>query len=199
MLLERCAPGDWRDENHFIFVAEPGETRVDVLRLLFKEFVPALFPHAPYMFPRHRWTGADITFRDVGLPMNVHGLFTASYMSYLNVEYGDEDPDDRPVAQPELQLVPLEGQQGAPEGPEGEGPAADAKPPQESSGAPAPGAQKADHPRKAFADQSKAYRGQARAWLATGPSIQILFFRAVLGPIKRFLEMELDGKREVGD
>eukprot|EP00959_Pyramimonas_sp_CCMP1952_P409420 8580379-Pyramimonas_sp.AAC.1 len=57
MLLERCVPGDWGDQRHFAFVARPDESRAGVLRLLIKEFVPALFPHAPHLFPRNRWTG----------------------------------------------------------------------------------------------------------------------------------------------
>ena len=41
----------------------------------------------------------------------------------------------------------------------------------------------------AFAKQNKAYRGSARDWLATKPSIRLLFFTAVLVHIKKFLEM----------
>eukprot|EP00959_Pyramimonas_sp_CCMP1952_P282742 5909694-Pyramimonas_sp.AAC.1 len=193
MLLERCVPGDWRDQRHFVFVARPDESRADVLRLLFEKFVPALFPHAPHLLPRNRWTGIDITFRDVGLPMNIHGLFIDTYMGYLNVEYGGETLDGKPVGVPALPLALVDEQhddhqegvaeaEQAPDGADGQVPEA----------APAAQAKKPDHPCKVFADQSKAFRGQARDWLVTEPSIKLLFFRSVLNPIKRFLEMELE-------
>eukprot|EP00959_Pyramimonas_sp_CCMP1952_P357252 7480693-Pyramimonas_sp.AAC.1 len=117
--------------------------------------------------------------------MNSRGLFIDTYMGYLNVEHGGETLDGKPVGAPALPLALMDDQHDDHQ----EGVAEAEQAPDDAGGqvpeaAPAAQAKKPDHPRKVFADQSRAFRGQARDWLATEPSIKLLFFRSVLSPIK---------------
>ena len=86
LAILRCAPGDWRDHTRFELLREYlGQTMEEALSRVEKFFIPALFGHAPFVFPEHRWTGKENTFRDIGLPASIHALYQDGYIEYLVV------------------------------------------------------------------------------------------------------------------
>jgi hypothetical protein len=68
--LLKLAPGDWRLKDRWPWVRVAGETEEQILELLYEGVVPLLWVE----FPRSRWTGAEKTFSDIGLPVCVHDV-----------------------------------------------------------------------------------------------------------------------------
>ena len=84
-ILLQCAGGDWRDDTGFQFLVKSDglRRRVDILKMLYKHLVPALAGHVPASFPRHRWTGALKSVRDVGLMACCHNLLRRTYDEFM--------------------------------------------------------------------------------------------------------------------
>ena len=72
--LLRLLPGDWRVHGTLVWKRLSGETKEQVVNILSTSLTPLLFGHAPFEFPRSRWTGAERTFEDVGLPACIHNM-----------------------------------------------------------------------------------------------------------------------------
>jgi hypothetical protein len=66
------APGDWRVKGEYQWKRVGTETADHVLELLDEYLIPLFWGRAPWEFPRNRWTGANKTFRDIGVPTCVH-------------------------------------------------------------------------------------------------------------------------------
>jgi len=186
MVLERCAPGDWRDPS-FVYVRVGNESRQDVLRLLFTQFVPALFGSCPNSFPRSRWTGAEKTFRDIGLPLNIHNLLADSYMEYMCERHDEEagehgggaQADDWEGGDASQRALPIACQEvvvydGPPEGPHDD----------RGQDRPLVG--------RTWAEQNKQHRGKAKEWLQSEPATRVLLQAAVHRPLMRLLAQELE-------
>ena len=95
-ILLRCCPGDWRDRDHIYFIASPDVTKQDVLRLLFRVLVPPLFGHCPHRYPDHRWSGYDVTLKDMGLPGSIHNWGAEAYSDMMHTYFSDEVTQQRP-------------------------------------------------------------------------------------------------------
>ena len=106
--IERCAPGDGRDHEAFVFVAPQGTTRRQVLKVLFLEFVPALFGSCPRKFPRSRWTGAVDGVRQIGLPSCIHNLFADAFDVYMRGKDDGPAAPEVPAAPPRLDDQPVD-------------------------------------------------------------------------------------------
>lgn len=187
LVVERCAGGDWRDGEHFYYLAAPGESRTEVLRELFEVFVPFLFGHCPRIFPRSRWTGALQCLRDIGLPLVIHQLLPDAFKEYLAAirdpqhisalipannmgSQADELAGAPPGDAGQLALVPLD----APSFEE------------QSRALPQPAVD------AATADENKANRGAAMAWLRTDPGDFVVYFALLMDPLMSFMGSELD-------
>ena len=72
------------------FVAPEGTSLQEVRMVLFRTLVPALFGHCPHQYPEHRWTGVDITLRDLGLPACLHGLGGFAYSEMMRLSFSTE-------------------------------------------------------------------------------------------------------------
>lgn len=183
--LVACAPGDWRDPDVFLYVAKQGQSRAEVLQLLYREFVPALFGCCPKVFPRHRWVGALDTLRQIGLPMNLNALFTDAFLDFMGTHMPEEDIARQEI--PIMDEVQVAHQAGD---------ALQAAAPALLGTSGAGGAEQVD-PRSAavgatWAEQNRAYRGEARAWLATKPASRLIVMAATLRPLARFMSHELE-------
>lgn len=184
VVLETCAPGDWRDQNEFLYPIKPGESRNDVLRLLFKTFVPALFGHCPKLFPRHRWTGALDTLRDIGLPLNLNGLFVAAFEELLGT-LAQKESGSALAQAPPANVGNGDGAQGGARWASVPFVEAEAGPdPAQAPTGPSGGA--------TWAEQNRAHRGDARSWLGTKPASKMLIMAATLRPLGRFMLAELE-------
>ena len=86
-IVSRCASGDWRKRGVFEYMAVKGETRSQVLKVLYRQFVPALVGHTPRTFPRSRWTGAELALADYGMLSMIHGLLEAAYTEYMRESF----------------------------------------------------------------------------------------------------------------
>ena len=90
-VLEKCVPGDWREPN-LALIAPLGTTKAQALKTLFQNLVPCLWGHCPFRYPVHRWTGSRKTFRDLGLPLNIHNLEESTYIMMLDMFFKSEAP-----------------------------------------------------------------------------------------------------------
>ena len=189
LILERSAGGDWQDRESWVYLAAPGETRVDALRSLYQDLVPALFGHCPRVLMRSRWTGCRESFRDVGLPLAVHGLLEDTFEEYMALVRDPRPP--APVALPTVEDVeqPEEapGDSGDPPGPFAIVPV----PLEEPEGEPVQAApQVCLNP--VTADENRANRGNARTWLRTRPTYVFIYMALFLNPLMDFMHSELD-------
>ena len=80
--LLRLAPGDWRVAGEWAWLREGQETVDQVLELLYEGVVPIFWGHAPFEFPRARWTGCEKTFQDLGLPIVIHNVEHETMMEF---------------------------------------------------------------------------------------------------------------------
>eukprot|EP00971_Amphidinium_carterae_P352411 6492583-Amphidinium_carterae.1 len=74
-LLSSVATGDWRKEELEVYVAAGVSYDATELRLLvIKGLIIALVSTVFHTYPRHRWTGADLSTDQVGLLLAVHNV-----------------------------------------------------------------------------------------------------------------------------
>ena len=83
--LDKYASGDWRKKGTWEYLARPGETRTSVLKAMLKDLVPLLAGHCPLSFPRHRWTGANHSLRDLGLLQCIHGFMQGAFAEFMSL------------------------------------------------------------------------------------------------------------------
>jgi len=175
--LLRLAPGDWRIKGRWDWERIAGETEEQILDLLFDGVVPLLWGHAPFEFPRSRWTGSDRTFEDIGVPCNIHDVQLESFKEFRAMLGEAVNAAPRPFVGPGVPAAVAPLAPAAP--PVGPAPAAlglgvlDALAPVDPAGADAlvvagdaADADWADKPRK-----NKAHRTNALEWLFTDPGL----------------------------
>lgn len=66
--------GDWQCATEVQHFAPTGGGSTARDAVADEECLPILLPHLLHLFPRHPWTGANITFREAGLLCVVHGF-----------------------------------------------------------------------------------------------------------------------------
>jgi hypothetical protein len=162
----------------FIYVASNNETRAQVFKVRFKYLVPAFSASAPRTFPDHRWTGADDTFRAIGIPSCVHGFFDEVYLEYLASYHQDafaasalrdmrlaagqdvvRDVGDVPIAAVPGEAIVLY----------------DAAHPMHAA---LPAA-------NSYAEENRQHRGKARRFFESAPGTRLVLFMAVYLPAMR--------------
>lgn len=90
IILEVLAPGDWRNPM-YEWLRRSGETLEDVVTLIIKYVVPLFWGHAPFKFPRERWTGHRRTLKDIGLPNCVHDMGRQGWQQFME-DLGEHAP-----------------------------------------------------------------------------------------------------------
>eukprot|EP00959_Pyramimonas_sp_CCMP1952_P260559 5448304-Pyramimonas_sp.AAC.1 len=80
--LLKMAPGDWRVRGDYAWKRMGDETVEQVSDMLADVLLPLLYAHAPFEFPRNRWTGLDKTMADHGVPCCLHNLHAECFVQY---------------------------------------------------------------------------------------------------------------------
>jgi hypothetical protein len=187
-ILECCAPGDWRRINKFIFVVKSGTSRDAVFKFISENlFYGLFFNHTPFKYPDAKWTGADKTFRDCGLPMNIHGTLQNSWFEYMLRYHANEVPAHVkaafPVGAPALMI--LDTTAGSAWAGMEEGAAAD-----DSTAPPLPPPPGAEGG-QSWANFNKGQRGAAHRWMTQRSALMLLTNASLLSPFFFYLVAEL--------
>lgn len=86
ILLVLCPNGDWRAPKvqHFVPPGMAGSTsRALLLEHVTAGLITAMCASQPEVYPRHRWTGADISTDRLGVLESCHQLLSTSYRRFL--------------------------------------------------------------------------------------------------------------------
>jgi hypothetical protein len=82
--LDQLAKGRWSNHTEVeVFLPDGVELTSVVRRAFAKRLSFALVPIVPRIYPRSRWTGADLALGDVGLVQACHGLFRPAYRKWV--------------------------------------------------------------------------------------------------------------------
>ena len=86
VLLMLLPNGDWRSRRIEVFVDDVSQlSAAEAERQLANGLVAALAGSTFQVYPRHRWTGADVAFDRCGLLEAVHGLGAGAYRHFLRL------------------------------------------------------------------------------------------------------------------
>ena len=92
-----------------------GETRTQALRSLEAILVPYVVGHAPFAFPKHRWTGMQKSLCDLGILSCAHDFLGIVYEECIVVHHAGTEPLRRPAREdpPPEDLAPAGGRAAA--------------------------------------------------------------------------------------
>lgn len=98
-VIDALANGDWTNHRVIEHWSPVATTREAVVHRFQKQFVWAVASSAPHIYPRHRWTGAEITLRWVLTLQSCHGLLDSVYAEWFGKKRDPADPapPDRPA------------------------------------------------------------------------------------------------------
>eukprot|EP00971_Amphidinium_carterae_P118506 2347774-Amphidinium_carterae.1 len=85
-VLKRLATGDWRDEVAVQFVIVPGQahqSKEELSQLLESGLTWVMAGCRPRLYPRHRWTGAEICVDQLAKVEMVHKLLSKSFKRFV--------------------------------------------------------------------------------------------------------------------
>ncbi|CAK0904685.1 unnamed protein product, partial [Prorocentrum cordatum] len=91
-VIDALANGDWTNHHVIEHWSPVPTTREAVVHRFQKQFVWAVASSAPHIYPRHRWTGAEITLRWVLTLQSCHGLLDAVYAEWFGKKRCPADP-----------------------------------------------------------------------------------------------------------
>ena len=81
-VIESITNGDWtRTDCLEVWVAKPTSVR-ELIHLLQSKWIQAVCGAAPFVYPRHRWAGAEHTMRWILVLRSVHGLLATTYSQW---------------------------------------------------------------------------------------------------------------------
>lgn len=194
VLLVLCPNGDWRAPKVQHYVA-PGEVcKVDhslLLERVTAGMITALAAKQPEVYPRHRWTGADLCTDQFGVLEACHRLLSTSFKRFVTGYEGGLHSDRRlpqppqgkpaeasgysaaggseavpaPLAE-EAALVPLGDPSGLPDG--------------DSSSQPPGGG-------TAWAEVNALHRRVAAEWISSRPMAKLVLQRVAMEPLRQLL------------
>ena len=87
-LLLRVMNGDWRDHKNIQYYTDKVDSLTNedlVVQWMTSVLLEVYLCRKPFVYPRHRWTGADRSLDWVGSLESCHGLFTATYTHFLKL------------------------------------------------------------------------------------------------------------------
>ncbi|CAK0875107.1 unnamed protein product, partial [Prorocentrum cordatum] len=170
-LLLKIAPGDWRVHGVYQRQRIGDETEEQVADLISDTLIPLLYSHAPFEYPRNRWTGVDKAMADHGIPCCIHNLQAECFSSFgqtwakYGVEDGrvDEDCGDGLDGGGEVDLA------------DGAEPAPDLR----------------EAPNADMAKKNRSHRDKAEAWFRSSPADRLLGIRHAADPMIHYMHSRL--------
>ena len=184
MLLSLLPNGDWRSNDIEVWTgsAPANMGKAALQNMVVNGLVTALAGCMFEIYPRHRWTGADVAIDRCGLLAIVHNLGPGAYRRYLATfkpsEKGRQGEGDRQAAE----LMVIAGRQGRGDG----------------GAAPDPGhIAAADGSGEAAADASnwQAFNSRSRsvagAWWDSEPKVRLIIIRLVMEPARSLMSSYL--------
>ena len=162
-----CCPGDWRDTSKLEFAAPAGTTKQEVMTLLKRFFGTLVVGHCPFLCSQNKWTGSEQTYRDLGLPLCIHGLFYQAFRHYLAVNHKSSTSQ-----------ASAGGGQAVPEAL----PILDVDAPTPNQSVAEPSANET-----ASAAENRQHRRCAQIWLDSSPTPLLLWVTMVTAPARRYL------------
>ena len=72
-------------------ILRAGQSLEQALEEICLVFVPCLAGIVPHCFPRQRWTGAEVTLRQLGLFEHCHGLLALTYLEWMAQWHHDDN------------------------------------------------------------------------------------------------------------
>ena len=187
--LLRLLPGDWRNTSAVEYILQPGESAADAREHVARGVSTALCSAKFFEYPRHRWTGADISVSQWGLMEAVHGLASRTYPLF-KASFGrgtDSTPSStRDHVEP---TVSAEADAGAAD----DGGAGAPLPIQAPAAEDQVGPQ--DLPQAASAnisaEDNERFRSKALVWVQSSPLGQLLIMRLCMEPLCVLLQWKL--------
>ena len=90
--IKRCLPGPW-DSTVLEYYVDDGSdtTEQDVLQLWQDWLVPCFIGHVPHLWPTGKWTGYEISLKDVGVFL-IGALLADSFRLYMSEHHASEIP-----------------------------------------------------------------------------------------------------------
>lgn len=84
ILLAQAPNGDWRNHEieYYVPLIQPQPTREQCLEHMVAGLLAAFTACKPHLYPRHRWTGAEMTVDSLGIFEACHKLLSTSFMRF---------------------------------------------------------------------------------------------------------------------
>lgn len=204
ILLALCPNGDWRAEKveHYVAPGEVGLVDHDLLlEHVASGLISALCSAQPEVYPRHRWTGADLTTDRFGVLESCHKLLSSTFLRFAaSYEHGSrsmrlllaaghqagataDNTSSSCGAAPAIGLYLDEGLSG-----------------QASAGAEdMPGDPQSTADPSAWAAVNAAHRREATQWVLSAPLPRLMLQRLVMEPLRRLLASQFEVAGESWD
>lgn len=201
ILLAVCPNGDWRSAKVQYYVQQgPGQPQTEeaMLEHVTAGLVTALAASQPELYPRHRWTGADLATDSLGIIETVHQLLSTTYVRFASsFESGVRaralassllPPPGHGIAapMPAMQDAPAEDAGASVAGASAQASSASANAAQDSEASAPSGEQ------PAWAVINAAHRRITATWLATQPLKDIILQRLTMEPLRWLLTRQFD-------
>lgn len=200
VLLALCPNGDWRSPKVQHYVAPGRIGRVDKNELLehvTAGLTTALASTPPSVYPRHRWTGADLSTDSLGIFESCHKLLSTTYMRFIASFECRSRASRILAAAAEDSEFNFHGGSGAPAiadasaaevaRPALVGGMADQELPNETAGGATAGNEEA-----AWAEVNAARRRTAAEWLASRPLARLVLQRTAMEPLRQLLGRQFE-------
>jgi len=181
LLLVLLPNGDWTKDQPGIYVPNPRAISPQLaLDVLCNGLVTALAGSAFHVYPRHRWTGADLSLDRCGILEAVHRLGSGAYARFMQMWGREEEVPNESATIGASGALALENS-ADPHSPAGE--AGDGDQPENQG----------DEGRQ---DKSAAFNAKSRRmaseWWSSEPFDRLLLMRVVMEPLRVLLTAKLD-------
>lgn len=188
LLLALLPNGDWTKRQVEIFVPNPDDiSHEQAVEVLCNGLTTALAGLSFHLYPRSRWTGADLSLDQCGILEAVHGLGSGTYARFMTLVggVGQAVPDDD-IAGEATGDIAIE-DSGAPDFVEATTHGGEVDPDNKAGGDGAVGAE--SNKSAAFNDKS---RRMAAAWWQSQPFPRMVLMRLIMEPVRVLLAAKLE-------
>jgi len=185
-LLMHLPNGDWENLDAIEYYVPPGREQVMtppvVRHVLTVGLSFALMGSRPSLYPRHRWTGAEVSIDDIAIGVACHGLAVAAYRAFveaMGAKRGQPKPEEPAEVMAELPLLPSFEDAGADEQAFGTEHLDEAAAHGFEPGATGEG--------ESHAQQNARYRKVGLEWMKVNPLGKLIVVRAAIEPLSALL------------
>ena len=199
LLLAKLPNGDWRNRSEVHYFVGPSDNALQdadqIAEMLETGLVYCMCSSKPHLWPRHRWTGADVAVDELARIEAVHGLLSATFPRMmlnfskpapaLHQGQQAEDPmqppsEPSPAAQLFDRTFAHEATAASTDHAEG----LSERPDQVGGG-------EAEAEEARSAAQHSQDRRQAATWLKTDPLAHLILMRLTMEPLRLLLQAQL--------